>query len=168
MEKKDWEQRLSIDKELRILWKLCLGLEENVKSVKKYVKRVETARYQQKNTQPQAEEKTKLVMPPSAYEQAEKEGFNMKNKVKSELLPKSTPEQKEEWVEMLDNSLKSMKLGMSGSQRDWIYNFIKNLLSEREREVLRGLLDDHYDPNSDSIEIDVSEIQSELSKLTTK
>lgn len=41
---------------------------------------------------------TKLVMPPSAYEQAEKDGFDMRNKVKSELLPEDTPE---EWEEEL-------------------------------------------------------------------
>ena len=38
---------------------------------------------------------TPLVMPPSAYEQAEKEGFDMRNKVKSELLPEDTPEEEE-------------------------------------------------------------------------
>ena len=40
-------------------------------------------------------------MPPSAYDQAEKEGFNMKNKVKSKLLPQSTPE---EWMEKKGNT----------------------------------------------------------------
>jgi dihydroorotase-like cyclic amidohydrolase len=39
---------------------------------------------------------------------------------------------------------------------------------EGRREYARELLDDYYQPDSDSIEIDVSEIQSELSKLTTK
>jgi hypothetical protein len=39
---------------------------------------------------------------------------------------------------------------------------------EGRREYARELLDDYYQPDSDSIEIDVSEIQSELSKLTTR
>ncbi len=39
---------------------------------------------------------------------------------------------------------------------------------EGRREYARELLDDYYQPDSDSIEIDVSEIQSELSKLTIK
>jgi len=51
-------------------------------------------------------------------------------------------------------------------------NFIEEVREEaREegrREYARELLDDYYQPDSDSIEIDVSEIQSELSKLTTK
>lgn len=44
-------------------------------------------------SQPEEIDNTKLVMPPSAYEQAEKEGFDMRNKVKSELLPEDTPEE---------------------------------------------------------------------------
>lgn len=53
------------------------------------------------NSQDQEEEdNTKLVMPPSAYEQAEKEGFDMSNKVKSELIPQDTPEEKKTLVQL--------------------------------------------------------------------
>jgi hypothetical protein len=45
---------------------------------------------------------------------------------------------------------------------------ISKAREEGRREYARELLDDYYQPDSDSIEIDVSEIQSELSKLTTK
>ena len=36
---------------------------------------------------------------------------------------------------------------------------------EGRREYARELLDDYYQPDSDSIEVDVSEIQRDLSKL---
>lgn len=51
------ENKLSIDKELLQLWRLCNGLEEDVKAVKKSIKRVETARYQQKQELSQPEKK---------------------------------------------------------------------------------------------------------------
>lgn len=111
------------------------------------------------NAQPQAEEKTKLVMPPSAYEQAEEDGFNMKNKVKSELLPGSTPEQKEEWGKELGKLIytwgkvlfvneERIGVGMQPAMYLEFYHFIKNLLSEREREAEKNLLKRFYNVTS--------------------
>ncbi len=81
---------------------------------------------------PEEIDNTKLVMPPSAYEQAEKEGFDMSNKVKSELLPEDTPEgwkgdifTRFSWVG--DTSEKS---------RRRLVDYIQQLLEDREREVV--------------------------------
>ena len=74
---------------------------------------------------------TKLVMPPSAYEQAEKDGFDMRNKVKSELLPEDTPEEKEEW--------KKRYVKRFGYWSEEI-KFIQQLLDEREKEVRKSVL----------------------------
>ena len=60
-------------------------------SVEKY--RRDTEDFLKGKDTPEEIDNTKLVMPPSAYEQAEKEGFDMRNKVKSELLPEDTPEE---------------------------------------------------------------------------
>lgn len=51
---------------------------------------------------------------------------------------------------------------------EFILEKLDKAREEGRREYARELLDDYYQPDSDSIEIDVSEIQSELSKLTTK
>jgi hypothetical protein len=51
---------------------------------------------------------------------------------------------------------------------DFIEQELDKAREEGRREYARELLDDYYQPYSDSIEIDVSEIQSELSKLSNK
>jgi hypothetical protein len=110
------------------------------------------------NTQPQAEEETKLVMPPSAYEQAEKEGYDMRKKVKSGLIPESTPEQKEEgsYVLTYKNLKEIMTLmeeqGLNTVSIEYLMQYcgypIKNLLSERERWAIDAFLKDTASYNS--------------------
>ncbi len=48
---------------------------------------------------------------------------------------------------------------------DFILEEIDKAREEGRIEYARELLDDYYQPDSDSITVDVSEIQSELSKL---
>jgi len=138
-------------------------------------------------TQPQTEEETKLVMPPSAYEQAEKEGYDMRKKVKSELIPEDTPEQKEEWEEELGKLMSTwgkvllvnkgrIGAGMQTAMYLKFYHFIKNLLSEREREVLNSMREwvveyhkDNWDIRDFDAEIAIGKIiDRELSKLNNK
>lgn len=89
--------------------------------------------------QPEEIDNTKLVMPPSAYDQAEKEGFNMKNKVKSKLLPQDTPEEKEEWKKRFIRTF-----GYWGEE----IKFIQQLLDERERWAIDTFLKDTASYNS--------------------
>ena len=130
------------------------------------------------NTQPQAEEETKLVMPPSAYEQAEKEGYDMRKKVKSELIPESAPEQKEEgsYVLTYKNLKEIMTLmeeqGLNTVSIEYLMQYcgypIKNLLLDREREaqieVLTEIFQTCYQEDSKTLEL----VEEKLSKLTTK
>lgn len=88
------------------------------------------------NTQPQPEEidNTKLVMPPSAYDQAEKEGFNMKNKVKSKLLPQDTPEEKEEWEKKLDGLIYGITVSSTTTlEEGWKLKDPKKLKKELDK-----------------------------------
>jgi hypothetical protein len=133
------EKRLSIDKELRILWKLCLGLEENVKSVKKYVKRVETARYQQKNTQPQAEENEpdKVYVDPIVPDFIKEPPIPAVFKTREEVMRmfESTPEQKEDWEEEFMEVLETFKDEICSNffaSSKPLTDFIQQLLEERE------------------------------------
>lgn len=161
------EKRLSIDKELRILWKLCLGLEENVKSVKKYVKRVETARYQQKNTQPQAEENepdkvyVDPIVPDFIAEKLAEERYNTREILLNGTKPlevEDTPEQKEEgsYVLTYKNLKEIMTLmeeqGLNTVSIEYLMQYcgypIKNLLLEREREAEENLLKRLYSAKS--------------------
>ena len=117
--------------------------------------------YLNSQAQPEEIDNTKLVMPPSAYEQAEKEGFDMRNKVKSELLPEDTPEEWEEELRDLVSKaqrkysdFKRHEQMLSGSAeiylktRDYvekevvddIVEKIKQLLDEREKEVRKSVL----------------------------
>lgn len=106
--------------------------------------------------QPEEIDNTKLVMPPSAYDQAEKEGFNMKNKVKSKLLPQDTPEEWEEelgklmstWGKVLLVNKGRIGAGMQTAMYLKFYHFIKNLLSERERWAIDTFLKDTASYNS--------------------
>lgn len=95
--------------------------------------------------QPEEIDNTKLVMPPSAYDQAEKEGFNMKNKVKSKLLPQDTPE---EWVEklwkLIDAYRDSKDITSELERIEEVNQYVKQLLEEREtftKGELNNLLD---------------------------
>lgn len=42
-------------------------------------------------------------------------------------------EEKKDWKELLHKSLRSMQLGFSGSQVDWIDNFVESVEQEAER-----------------------------------
>jgi len=106
--------------------------------------------------QPEEIDNTKLVMPPSAYDQAEKEGFNMKNKVKSKLLPQDTPE---EWWEGLGKLMSTwgkvyyvnkgrIGVGMQTVMYQKFGRFIKQLLKERERWAIDTFLKDTASYNS--------------------
>lgn len=126
--------------------------------------------------QPEEIDNTKLVMPPSAYDQAEKEGFNMKNKVKSKLLPQDTPEEWEkEFMEVLETFKDEICLNFFASSKP-LTNFIKQLLSEREREVLNSMREwvveyhkDNWDIRDFDAEIAIGKIiDRELSKLNKK
>jgi hypothetical protein len=198
------EKRLSIDKELRILWKLCLGLEENVKSVKKYVKRVETARYQQKNTQPQAgeypqkakyisgevpEEKKTLVQLRRVFDKKRVKEWDRIAMETYKQATQSTPEQKEEWEKKWEEFflyVTNNKNWVDG-RPEWkgnvyitLYNamkdFIRQLLEEREREVLNSMREwvveyhkDNWDIRDFDAEIAIGKIiDRELSKLSKK
>lgn len=126
--------------------------------------------YLNSQAQPEEIDNTKLVMPPSAYEQAEKEGFDMRNKVKSELLPEDTPE---EWSwkflkggceptdyskqpkmeEELHDKLLEIWCGLLPTPSKASFDpepiririegtekYVKQLLEEREREVRKSVL----------------------------
>jgi len=112
-------------------------------------------------TQPQTEEETKLVMPPSAYEQAEKEGYDMRKKVKSELIPEDTPEENEEWRKKWED-LFSLEYGYSTWGEMPIYkeellDLIQQLLEDREREakieVLTEIFQTCYQEDSRTLEL---------------
>ena len=93
------------------------------------------------NSQAQPEEidNTKLVMPPSAYEQAEKEGFDMRNKVKSELLPEDTPE---EWEKGLEDIVKQWNNGeyVGTLPHTELYDFIDQELDKAREGELEWIL----------------------------
>ncbi len=133
------------------------------------------------NSQAQPEEKKTLEQIREEFDKERVKEWDRTAMETYKQATQSTPEQTEsdvqEWEKRFDkrydqynpiNDDGTQVATWCGSDYEDMKSFISELLSEREREVLRGLLDDHYDPNSDSIEIDVSEIQSELSKLTTK
>ena len=119
--------------------------------------------------QPEEIDNTKLVMPPSAYDQAEKEGFNMKNKVKSKLLPQDTPEEWEEKQrnliekaqekyfdfrrreQLLDGDVEIYRNTREYVEKELvedIINFTKQLLKERERWAIDTFLKDTASYNS--------------------
>jgi len=117
-------------------------------------------------TQPQTEEETKLVMPPSAYEQAEKEGYDMRKKVKSELIPEDTPEQKEEWEEEFMGVLETFKDEICSNffaSSKPLTDFIKQLLKEREKEakieVLTEIFQTCYQEDSRTLELVQEKLQ---------
>jgi len=51
------------------------------------------------------------------------------------------------------------------SIKEYLEQELDKAREEGRRDYARELLDDYYQPGSDSITVDVSEIQSELSKL---
>lgn len=126
--------------------------------------------------QPEEIDNTKLVMPPSAYDQAEKEGFNMKNKVKSKLLPQDTPE---EWVEklwkLIDAYRDSKDINSELERIEEVNQYVKQLLEERETKAFNEGVKEMEDSEQIQADWDIEElgnivdkIVKKLSKLTTK
>jgi len=114
---------------------------------------------------------SKLIVPPSLYNSLSKK--DKTKYVESILLPYRFEEEsiKEEIFEEEEVDIGMQSGSMHSGRRilDMLTEFVlKELDKAREegrREYARELLDDYYQPDSDSITVDVSEIQSELSKL---
>jgi len=141
---------------------------------------------------------TKLVMPPSAYEQAEKDGFDMRNKVKSELLPEDTPEEWEknrkefseywanhlheeaqEWLDdkdklgrpeyTMEECIKVVRYYIrQDTKAQELIYYIKQLLDEREREAKIEVLTEIFQTCYQEDSKTRELVEEKLSKLKDK
>ena len=70
-------------------------------------------------------------------ERAINEGFAESEKfLKGMKTPFDKSSTQNDWEELLSKSLKSMKLGMSGSQAEWIFEFVREQRADARREVI--------------------------------
>lgn len=138
------------------------------------------------NTQPQAEEKpvTVAYMGEEVVAGTDKSIKKHKKDMEDFIKGKSTPEEKEEWEEELGKLMSTwgkvlfvnkgrIGAGMQTAMYLKFYHFIKDLLLEREREVLNSMREwvveyhkDNWDIRDFDAEIAIGKIiDRELSKL---